>query len=362
MDRSKAMVVAGAGLAGLLIGSRLMARGSFDWTGKLVLITGGSRGLGLVLARKLLERGARVATCARDGDGLERARLDLESRSAAVYTFVCDVTREEEVRGMVDELTRRAGPVDVLINNAGIITMGPVHEMVREDFEEAMNLYFWAPLHTMRAVLPHMRRRRSGRIVNISSIGGKVPVPHLTPYCSAKFALTGLSGCLRTELAREGIGVTAICPFVMRTGSQVNAFLKGRNRAEFAWFMLAGSAAPFSVPAEQAAERIILAAERNEAEVKVGFEAKAGALLYGIAPGLVSDLMAGVNRLLPRGGGIGRGWRTGLESRGRLSTTLPTRAIYRAALKNNQVCGNRREVVEGIVEGRNRARIGAAGR
>jgi short-subunit dehydrogenase len=337
-----------------MLGARAVMRPRMDWDGRLVLITGGSRGLGLVLARKLLERGARVAICARDVDELERARQDLERCGGAVFTFVCDVTREDEVRGMVAELTRMAGPVDVLINNAGAITMGPVHEMTREDFEEALNLYYWAPLHATLAVLPDMQRRRFGQIVNISSIGGKVPVPHLTPYCAGKFALTGLSECLRLELAKDGVGVTTACPFVMRTGSQVNAVFKGRNKAEFAWFMLAGSSPPVSIAVERAAERIILAAERNEAEVLVGLEAQAAAKVYGVCPSLMLGVMSVVDRLLPRRGGIGSERRRGLESRTAAATAFPTKAVYRAALEHNQVWGERREVVEGIVGGRDR--------
>jgi hypothetical protein len=194
-----------------------------------------------------------------------------------------------------------------------------------------------------------MRRARAGRIVNISSIGGKVPVPHLSSYCAGKFALTGYSGALRAELARCGIGVTTVCPFVMRTGSQVNALFKGRHKEEFTWFMLAGSVAPFSVPAPAAARRIISAVERNRAEVLVGVEAMVGARLYGACPGAVSAVMSWVARLLPRPGGIGASLERGLESRSRWSTIGPTRPVYQAALDNNEVAGDRRADVVRIL-------------
>jgi short-subunit dehydrogenase len=353
MKTTRLMLFAAAGLAGLWLGRRagLGAR-EFEWRGRVVMITGGSRGLGLVLARQLVERGARVIICARDEQELERARRDLLNHAREggdATTMVCDLRDERQTAIMMEQAQRQIGQIEVLINNAGTITMGPVEEMGIEDFQEAMDIYFWAPLRTMLAAIPGMRQRGRGQIVNISSIGGVVPVPHLTPYCAGKFALTGLSESLRAELAQDGIGVTTICPFVMRTGSQVNAMMKGRTRSEYAWFMVAGSSAPFSVPVERAAARIIRAAEHNEGVVMVGIEAKAAALLHGIAPGFTARLMGLVNRLLPRPSLNGDIRQPGLESRGWLATTLPTKPIYKAALKNNQVCGERRRVVEGIV-------------
>jgi short-subunit dehydrogenase len=253
---------------------------------------------------------------------------------------------------MVAQVERDLGPVEVLINNAGIISMGPVEEMTVGDYQDSVATHLYGAIHCTQAVLPGMRRAGAGRIVNISSIGGKVPVPHLSAYCAGKFALTGYSGALRAELARTGIGVTTICPFVMRTGSQVNALFKGRNRDEYTWFMLAGSIAPFSVPAPAAARRIIAAVERNQAEVMVGVEAMVGTRLYGVCPQTVSAVMSRVARLLPRPGGIGRSLERGLESRSRWSTIGPTRPVYQAALDNNEVAGERRAEVVRVLHAR----------
>src|SRR5436309_7591109 len=107
--------------------------------------------------------------------------------------------------------------------------------MTVEDFEETMRVHFWGPLYATLAALPHLRKQDTGRIVNISSIGGRIAVPHLAPYSASKFALAGLSDGLRTELAREGIYVTTVFPGLMRTGSHVNAQFKGKRRAEFTW-------------------------------------------------------------------------------------------------------------------------------
>jgi len=180
----------GALAAGRLIWRKLT---DYDLRNKTVLITGGSRGLGLVLAREFAHEGAHVAICARDEEELVQVRLDLRNRGADVITFKCDVTNPSEVANMVNEVRGHFGKIDVLVNNAGTIQVGPIEAMNREDFEKAMQTHFWAPLNTMLAVIPEMRERGDGRIVNISSIGGKIAVPHLVPYSASKFALVGLS-------------------------------------------------------------------------------------------------------------------------------------------------------------------------
>jgi len=178
-----------------------------------------TRSLGLVLARELGRLGARVTIAARDRAELERAREDLVARGVEVEIAVCDMRRHEDIEQLVQQVVTRTSTIDVLINNAGVIQVGPYDHMDIRDFEEAMAVHFWAPLHAMRAVIPTMRRQGGGRIVNISSVGGKIGVPHLAPYCASKFALTGLSESLRAELSRDGICVTTVCPGLMRIGS-----------------------------------------------------------------------------------------------------------------------------------------------
>jgi NAD(P)-dependent dehydrogenase (short-subunit alcohol dehydrogenase family) len=186
------LLLAGAA-AGVLFAARTAVRFSrrIDFRGRTVLITGGSRGLGLLLARHLGREGAKLVLLARDEDELDRAKDDLWRIPAEVLTIRCDVTTEGEVDEAVRRATEHFGRIDVLINNAGIITVGPMELMTLADYADAMKVHFWGPLYTTLAVLPQMRIRGEGRIVNISSIGGKVPVPHLAPYCASKFALTG---------------------------------------------------------------------------------------------------------------------------------------------------------------------------
>jgi len=275
-------------------------RRMLDLKGKTVVVTGGSRGLGLVLARTLIDRGARVAICARDQAELERARQDLESRGGDVFASVCDVSVRDEVLRFIAEVEDDFGAIDVLVNNAGIIQIGPIELMTEEDFELALQVNLRGPLHAMLAVLPGMRRRKAGRIVNIASIAGKVAVPHLAPYCTSKFALVGLSEAMRAEVVKDGIYVTTVCPGLMRTGSPRHAWFKGQVQSEYAWFSIGDSNSLSSISAERAVDQIIQALCRGDAELVISPQAKLASLAHGLAPGLVQEVLAVVARMMPR--------------------------------------------------------------
>ena len=277
-----------------------------EFRGKVALITGGSRGLGLELARQLVDAGARVAICARDEVALSRALADLVHRaadrggqSADVLAIPCDVTSEQDVRTLVATVEQRLGPIDLLINDAGTIEVGPSEEMTRVDFDEAMATNFYGPLHTVLALAPTMRARRTGRIVNIASIGGKISVPHLLPYSASKFALVGLSEGLRTSLAKDGVLVTTVCPGEIRTGSTVHAVFKGDQAAEYRWFATSSSTPVASMATEEAARRILDAAAHGDAELVMPASAWVQAKIHGVLPGLVADMAGLAERTLP---------------------------------------------------------------
>jgi NAD(P)-dependent dehydrogenase (short-subunit alcohol dehydrogenase family) len=336
-DRNNALMFAAAG-AGAVLAIRALARkaAEYDMRGRVVLITGGSRGLGLVMARELAREGAHLAICARDEGELTRAYEDLNWRTR-VLALPCDVTDRAQVDGLVRAVEDHYGRIDVLINNAGVIQVGPMEVMTPEDYEEAMRIHFWAPLYTTLAVLPEMRRRREGRIVNISSIGGKISVPHLLPYSASKFALVGLSEGLRSELAKDGVIVTTVCPGLMRTGSPRNATFKGRHQAEYAWFSISDALPVTSMKAERAARQVIAACKRGDAEVVLTIQAKLAALFHGVFPGLTADILGVVNGLLPEAGGIGTGRAKGKESRSGLAPSWLTTLSDNAARENNEV-------------------------
>ena len=328
---------------GVLAGGALLYRAlkqRYGFEDKVVLITGGSRGLGLVLARELADRGAKIAICARDRDELQRAKEDLESRGAEVFDAMCDMRVQGEVERMITDVRSRFGRIDVLVNNAGVIQVGPLNAQTQEDFEEAMRIHFWGPFYAMRAVLPEMRQRGEGRIVNISSIGGKIAVPHLVPYCASKFALAGLSSGMQTELAKDGVFVTTVYPGLMRTGSHINAFFKGQNEKEFALFSIANGSPFTSVSAESAARQIADATARGKAELVISPQAKAAVKINALFPNVTSAILAATNQLLPDNGGIGRGHATGLESTSAASPSIITSMVDAASYRNNELKPN----------------------
>lgn len=281
-------------------------RSSYQFRGRTVFVTGGSRGLGLVLARMLASEGARVAICARDEAEIDRACDDLEQRGGAVFGLRCDVSRRNEVESAIARIEAALGPIDVLINNAGVITAGPLDTMTVEDFEHAMGINFWGPLYASLAVLPGMRERRQGRIVNIGSVGGKVSVPHMASYSVSKHALDGLSRALRSEVDREGISVTAVSPGLMRTGSPRHATFKGQQAKEHAWFETADSLPLLSIGAERAARQILNACRRGDADIVLSLPAKAFVLFDSLFPDTNAALLAAANRLLPESDGNSR--------------------------------------------------------
>jgi NAD(P)-dependent dehydrogenase (short-subunit alcohol dehydrogenase family) len=353
--RANALLWAAAGVGGALVARALVNQWrKFDFPGKTVLITGGSRGLGLVLAREFAREGARVSICARDPEELERARRDLVARGAEVFAFPCDVTDRAQVQEWVKLSADRFGSVDVLVNNAGIIQVGPVEVMTLADFEEAMRVHFWGPLYATIAALPEMRRRGEGRIVNVTSIGGKIGVPHLVPYCASKFALVGLSESLRAELQKDGILVTTVCPGLMRTGSPRNAVFKGRHRAEYAWFSISDSLPVTSMMAERAARQIVAACRRGEAEVILSTQAVVAIRFRQLFPELFADLGGLVNMLLPGARGedsIGARRARGRESESGWSPSALTALTESAAERNNELSAGERSRASAATHG-----------
>jgi short-subunit dehydrogenase len=337
--RSSAVQAAGLGLlaAGVLANTLIRRHRKYDLQGKTVLITGGSRGLGLVLAREFGKRGARVAICARNREQLDRAADDLRSRGIEVYAFGCDVTNRSDVESKIEDLRQHWGDVNVLVNNAGTIAVGPIDSVTLDDYRESLDIHFWGPVYTTLAVLPQMRRRGEGRIVNISSIGGKISVPHLVSYSAGKFALAGFSEGLHAEVLQDGVRVTTVYPGLMRTGSPRNANFKGQHRAEYAWFSLSDALPLFSISAERAARGIVSACETGRARLILSAPAKAAIKLNEILPEITSSMLALTSRLLPGPGGIGTEKARGHESFSAVSPSWLTVLDERAARRNNQV-------------------------
>jgi short-subunit dehydrogenase len=278
-----------------------------------------------------------VVICARDRTTLAHAREKLAQQGVPVLAVPCDVTRPAEIEKLLRVVRERAGRIDVVVNNAGMIAVGPLKVMTLADYEEAMRLHFWAPLYMTLAVVPEMSRRGEGRIVNIASFGGKLSVPHLVPYSASKFALVGLSHGFRAELAKEGIVVTTVCPGLMRTGSPPHATFKGQHRAEYAWFSVSAALPFLSMSAERAARQIVAACKRGEAEVVLSLPAQLAATFGGLFPEITADILRTVNDLLPTGD-RGDGTPTkGSQSTSWMSPSWVTALNERAARELNQV-------------------------
>jgi NAD(P)-dependent dehydrogenase (short-subunit alcohol dehydrogenase family) len=329
----------GIGLGGYL-GWRFVRRMvGMDLKDKVVLITGGSRGLGLCLAREFARQRCRLVLCARDPRELQQAERDIASRDAAVLTIPCDVSDREQVEQMIATAIDRMGRIDILVNNASIMQVGPLETMTLEDFESALANNFWGGVYATLAVLPHFRQRRWGHLVNITSIGGKIAMPHLLPYDAAKFAMVGFSEGLHAELARENIIVTTVIPGLMRTGSPINAFFKGQSGREYSWFTLGDILPLTAISAQRAARRIVLATRRGEAEVTLSWLARFVRLTHDLFPSLTSELLTLVNRLLPDAEGAS----TTQSMRGsEVAWAAPkvSRIIERDAQRFNQHGGN----------------------
>lgn len=315
----------------------LSQKRELNFENKTVLITGGSRGLGLELARQLAREGARIAICARDEAELDRAKSELQQYGVDVFAQACDITNKVQVDHFVGAVEQAVGPVDVLINNAGTIIVTPFEHATEDDFRDAMDVNFWAAFHMVNAVLPQMMTRGGGRIVNITSFGGKVAVPHLMPYSTSKFALVGYSEGLRAELLGKNIYVTTICPGLIRTGSPRNAIFKGQNEKEYAWFKIGDSLPLFTIASDDCAREIIDACRYGEAERIITLPAKLGAALQNMAPNLMGELMAVVNDTLPGPGGIGEKHALGKDSETALSQSFLAESTNEAAERNNEM-------------------------
>lgn len=314
--------------------NRLSRRIEFER--KVVVITGGSRGLGLVLARHLAKEKAKLVLLARSEEELESARQEIADMGADVHTMVCDVTVKENIEETMQKIIQEMGHIDVLINNAGTIQVGPLDSMNSEDFEEAMKSHFWAPFNASMAVIPHMKEQKFGRIVNISSIGGKISVPHLLPYNTSKFALAGLSEGLRYELMPDNVYVTTVCPGLMRTGSHVNAKFKGQHELEYALFSTMNGLPFLSSCANGAAKEIIEACRYGDAELIITLPAQLAAKARALFPEAISDIIGLVSRFLPKNGEHGEESKTGKESQSELSPNGLTYFAEKAVNENHE--------------------------
>jgi NAD(P)-dependent dehydrogenase (short-subunit alcohol dehydrogenase family) len=282
--------------------------------GAVVLVTGGSRGLGLAIASRFAKNHkTRLVLASRHIDELQQAQATLLARfphlAADDFLLVAaDLAKPEECQRLVAETIARFGRIDVLVNNAAIIEIGPAEIMPASAFEAAMQINFYAAFYTTWAALPHLQRQsslpgttgseRRAVIVNIASVGGKIAVPHMLPYTAAKFALVGFSEGLHAELHKSDILVTTVCPGLMRSGGEDHAKFIGDVEAEKRWFMFAATTPGITTTVTHAANKIFRAVTLNRAEITITPQAWLAARFGGLCPETLQLANALTNRFV----------------------------------------------------------------
>jgi NAD(P)-dependent dehydrogenase (short-subunit alcohol dehydrogenase family) len=295
---SKAGVMA-LGVAGLSLAVAARRPRSLDLRGRVAVVTGGGRGLGLAITRELLRCGCRLAICGRDGEVIRRCVEELEREGFEVIGKACDASDPEQVQAFVDVVINNYGAVDILVNNAGQCFVGPAAELEPADMQSALRNIFWVQYHPTMALLPHMRNRRFGRIVNITSLAGKLPIPHQSAYTAAKYAATGWSQTLSIELASEGIEVSTITPPPLRNGAPLHVHFNGQREAEFEWFTRVLTSPTTASTAERTARVVASALRRGHRERAVSVMSWLSARAFGVAPNLLSHWLGWMNQKLP---------------------------------------------------------------
>jgi short-subunit dehydrogenase len=246
-----------------------------DYTGKVVTVTGAAHGLGEATARAFAARGAKLALCDIDSDGLSGVKEELESRGTAVLTDVVDVTQARRFEEFSELVYGEFGQVDILVNNAGVVLAGRMEDMTLEDWEWILGINLWGVVHGTHFFYPKMLERGCGHIVNVSSAAALMPLPILSAYSGTKSAVLSMTRAWRAEGAVHGVGFTAVCPGVMNTN--IAKSLRICTGAERVSIPTPGDRANRFIAKKRfepayIAEQIVRAVEKNKSVAPIGFE------------------------------------------------------------------------------------------
>ncbi|HEY8088930.1 MAG TPA: SDR family NAD(P)-dependent oxidoreductase [Polyangiaceae bacterium] len=264
--------------------------------GKLALVTGAGSGIGRATAEALAKEGVRLVVV-----DVDEARVDAMKRSlgpACVLGKRVDVSKKDEMRALAADVHAGFGALDVLVNNAGVGHSGGVLDSSLEDWEWVVGVNLWGVVHGCHFFVPKMvERGAGGHVVNVASGFGLVASPRVAPYCTTKFAVVGLSESLRAEIAPHGIGVTAICPGVIKTDI-VHATRYADETVRD------GAVKTFEKrghPPEMVARAVLRGIRRNEAVVPVGAEAWAAWITKRVSPSVMARVGASIEKRVRNG-------------------------------------------------------------
>lgn len=251
-----------------------------DPQGKVVVITGASSGIGAATARAFAAAGADVALAARSVEALDHLAATLPGRPLVVPTDVSDAA---QVHTLIERVIAERGQVDIVINNAGVGLAGPVATLDPLDLELVLAVDLFGPLYVIQAVVPHMRGRGHGQIINVSSVAGLQALPYLGGYAAAKAALDRLTEALRMELRGSGVAVTLVRPGTTRTGFATHRLGRGRERRRLS---------SRSVPPEAVARALLRAARREPRVAYVTLSDRLMVLLALFLPSIIERTLA----------------------------------------------------------------------
>lgn len=251
-----------------------------------VLITGASQGIGKATTQRFASKGYNVVLAARHADRLQNLAQEIESQGTAALAVPTDVRDPEQVKILVEKAIAHFGSIDILINNAGVYLLGPVEEFSLDDWHTCIDTNLWGYIHTIYAILPHFLARKKGTIVNVGSIGGKIPIPYQTIYTASKYAVTGLTEALHAELTPKGIQVCGIHPNFIKTDLMERAIFREKNQEDFQQrhdLVENAVKSPLLETPEKVAQAILNAVKHQKSDVLVG-SAKVSNASYKLLP------------------------------------------------------------------------------
>ena len=254
-----------------------------DLTGKVVVVTGASMGIGEAIARIFADHGARVVLLSRDAGRAEAARHRV-GHTERTLALSCDVRNPEEIDRVLSLTLHHFDRIDVWVNNAGHGLVDSVAEMEMAACRELFDTNLFGTIASMQAVIPVMKQQGAGTIINISSVAGHIPLPYGAAYSASKFALNAIGKAARVELRKRAINVLTVCPGYVRTDFSANA-VKGKHQQSVRPSAVRG------ITPERVARATLAGYLKNKREVIVPWTMHPVVKLYQLFPGVVERAM-----------------------------------------------------------------------